>query len=108
MSERAFFYTYETVDLPIAFKNKEVLTDYSSIVISLRHTKTDKQINFTSGFEVDTTEGVILLHLQQEDTAKFEKGIVELQVNILYENSERDVSECAYIDVYDNLYKETM
>ena len=108
--EEVFFYTFETVDIPIVFKDKSVLDDYKSIVISIRHLNTGRQIDLDvdESCEIDDENGIITLHLTQEQTGKFSDGYVELQINILYDDDERDVSGKHKIRVYDNLHKKVM
>lgn len=105
-----FFYTYETVDLPIVFQNKSVLNNYQKIMISLRHTATMEQLDLDAAqyCDINTSTGTITLHLSQEHTGMFHKGTVELQVNIVYQNGERDVSKKVKIEVYDNLHKKVI
>lgn len=108
--DEAFFYSYETADITIVFKDHTVLENYSNIIISIRHLKTGRQIdlNAEESCDIDHVGGTMILHLTQEQTGKFAEGYVELQINILYDNSERDVTTKHEIKVYDNLHKKVM
>lgn len=57
---------------------------------------------------IDEETGIITMHLSQEETGLFKEGVVELQVNIYYENTERDTSTAVLITAKDNLYKKVM
>lgn len=103
----AHFYVWETVDFPIHLTPKEALQDYDHIIVSIGQgqvliNKSDDELG------IDVDEGLINIHLSQEETGKFVKGKAELQVNIYYTSTERDTSVKAKIDVKDNLYKEVM
>lgn len=104
---KAFFYIYETANLPIVFNNPEVLDDYAEIMVSISQ-KNRKSLHISEGYVVDREHGIIYIHLSQEDTSGFKVGTAEVQVNIKYLNSERDTSAKTTVDVYDNLYKEVM
>lgn len=108
--DEVFFYAYETADITIVFKDPSVLEDYRSIIISIRHLKTGKQIDLDAeeSCDIDVAGGTMILHLTQEQTGKFTEGYVELQINILYDDSERDVTAKNEIRVYDNLHKKVM
>lgn len=108
--DEVFFYAYETADITIVFKDPTVLEDYNNIIISIRHLKTGKQIDLDAeeSCDIDTAGGTMILHLTQEQTGKFVEGYVELQINILYDDSERDVTTKSEIRVYDNLHKKVM
>lgn len=104
---KAHFYIYETADLPIVLSKPEVLEGYEKIVVSISQINQVK-LHISDGLGVDTEQGIINVHLTQEDTAKFKVGTATVQINIKYENSDRDVSAQAEISVLDNLYKEVM
>ena len=104
---KAYFYIYETVDLPIVLSDKDALQDYERIVVSISQAGYHS-MNISDGLGIDVEAGTINVHLSQEDTSKFKKGSAIVQVNIKYLNTERDVSAMAQIDILDNLYKEIM
>ena len=108
----ARFYRYETVDIPLIFTPSGVLEGYESIVVSVAQDGVI-QIDKTSedtGLNIDTATDTITLSLSQEETGKFIGGDsnsprkAQIQVNIYYNNNERDVSTVGNIDVYNNLY----
>lgn len=110
----AHFYTYETVDIPLVFTPEEVLQDYRHIVVSLKQDDVI-QINKTEEeLGIDVEHGTINISLSQEETAQFKGGSqnnprqILIQVNIYYNDTDRDVSTIKSIDVYDNLYKKVM
>lgn len=110
----AYFFIWETVDFPLQLSFKDssiegkVLDEYDKIVVSLKQgnvllEKTDDDLG------IDTEEDILNLHLSQEETAMFKANKqVTLQVNIYYDDTERDTSFETFIDVYDNLHKELM
>lgn len=111
----AQFYTYETVDIPLMFQPKGVLVDYRHIIVSLRQNSTDVQINKDENdLDIDVENDKITISLTQEETAMFDggdeknPGVVRIQVNIYYENTERDVSAVKIIKVHNNLYKKVI
>lgn len=110
----AYFFIYETVDFPLQLSFKDasiegkVLDNYSSVIVSLKQGSTLLEKS-GSDLGVDTENDIINLHLSQEETAQFKPNKqVTLQVNIYYEDTERDTSFESLIDVYDNLHKELM
>ena len=110
----ARFYRYETVEIPLVFTPVGILEGYKHIVVSIvqkgmtQINKTEEDLNINVG--TDT----ITLYLTQEETGKFMGGEnnnprkAEIQVNIYYNNSERDVSTVGSIDVYNNLYSKVI
>lgn len=107
----AHFYTYETVEIPLEFTPNGVLQDYSHIVVTIRQEGVVEINKTENDLGIDVENNVINLSLSQEETSKFiggngkTKRVAEIQVNIYYTNTNRDVSSVEYIDVYDNLYK---
>lgn len=105
----AKFYRYETVDIPLVFTPAEVLEGYEHIIVSIHQAgvKIDKT---EEDLTIDVANDTITLSLSQEETGQFIGGDnnnpkkAYIQVNIYYNNSERDVSTVGSIDVYDNLY----
>lgn len=110
----ARFYRYETVDIPLKFTPTGVLENYKHIIVSISQdgmVQIDKNENQLS---INENEDTITLSLNQEETGKFAGGksgnprIAEIQVNIYYESTERDVSTIGTIEVYENLYKQVI
>lgn len=111
----AHFYTYETVEIPLVFEPEGILEDYRHIVVSLRQNSTGTQIDKSENeLGIDVENNTISIYLTQEETAKFVGGdeqnpsYAQIQVNIYYENTERDVSGVKSIKVYNNLYKKVI
>lgn len=109
----ASFFQYETATIPIKLTRKtaeegeSVLDGYKSIVISLY--QAGNQMDKTGeALGVDIENDTITLPLSQEDTAMFQPGKVTMQLNIYYDNTERDVSEQCELEVKKNLYKKVM
>lgn len=100
-------YRYETATLPLKFKPTGVLNDYKHIIVSIAQNgiQVDKDEN---DLTIDTTNDTITLSLTQEDTGKFKSQRAEIQVNIYYNNEERDVSTRGAVVFLDNLYKKVI
>lgn len=112
----ASFYKYETVDIPLIFTPSGVLDGYKHIVVSLAQCG-ETLVNKTEeddDLDIDVANDTITLHLSQEDTGLFSGGDIgsplkaNVQVNIYYNNTERDVSAVKSIDVYENLYSKVI
>lgn len=101
------FYRYETAVIPIVLSDKDALKEYETVVVSIaQRGRETRQFSETLG--IDPDEGRINVPLSQEDTAAFAAGIATVQVNIYYQNTERDVSARANIEVLGNLLEEVM
>lgn len=109
----ASFFIYETVNLPIHLTSKDgetgILTNCKNVVISLKQKslllEKDKE---SADVAIDAENDTINLYLSQEDTGRFKPGEASMQINILYEDKERDTSAQATILVLDNYHKEVM
>ena len=110
----AYFYRYETVDIPLKFTPTGVLNGYKHIVVSINQDEMVKIDKDDNDLDINVEEDIITISLSQEETSQFSSGSdnnprkAKIQVNIYYNNSERDVSTIGFIDVYDNLYKQVM
>lgn len=105
----AFFYQYETTDIPIQLSDPDCLREAEKVVVTLYQQSSGIYQNFTNDeIEINRDDGIILLNLSQEQTAEFSPGVITIQVNIYYENSERDVTSTAKIRVLENLYQRIM
>ena len=105
----AEIYMYETAELPILLSDKTILENCEKIVVSISQERSCTQKDFDdSQVEIDSEEGIITLHLKQEDTAGFTEGLAELQVNFYSQDEERIPSEKTLIRIKDNLYKKVM
>lgn len=109
----ARFYRFETIEIPLKFTPTGVLNNYRHIIVSIE--QNGIQINKNENeLSIDTENDLITISLSQEETSKFYGGNLttpekaNIQVNIYYESTERDVSTIGTIDVYDNLYKEVI
>ena len=101
----AYFYIWETVTFPIHLSDAGALNDVNQIIVSLK--QKDVQVDIVDP-EYDASESMIYLRLEQEDTSKFRKGNVILQINIYYNDTERDTTKQVTIEALDNLYKKVM
>ncbi len=110
----ARFYKYETIDIPLKFTPTGVLNNYKHIVVSIIQNGIIQIDKTEDDLSIDINEDTITISLSQEETGKFSGGdennpkMAKIQVNIYYENKERDVSTVGIIDVYDNLYKKVI
>ena len=105
------FYIFETKPLTLNIRPKGVLIGYKDIVVSFRQTHrkgTALVERFTDDLTIDVDKGQIDLTLTQKDTARFAPGVVTVQVNILYDDAERDVTTTQQIRALDNLHKRVM
>ena len=103
------FYRFETKEFTLNFTPNGVLDGYSKIVVSLAQSGIEKVSKTNDDLVIDVTNNKIIVDFSQEDTSLFRPGEdAELQVNIYYENTERDVSKKATIKVLDNLHKKIM
>lgn len=101
----AYFYIYETVTFPIQLSDTGALQDIDKIIVSLKQ-KTVQLDKENPDYNEQT--GVINLYLTQEDTALFKQGLVDLQINLYYDDHERDVTKKVQIQALDNLYKKVI
>ena len=109
----ARFYRYETVDIPLKFTPSGVLENYKHIVVTISQDGMIKINKTEDNLSIDVNEDLITLSLSQEETGKFGGGKTtprqaDIQVNIYYESTERDVSTIGTIDVYENLYNQVI
>ena len=115
----AFFYIYETVDFPIIVTAEEttgILDGYKEVIVSFGQNGNEilTKDSSMSDVSIDTETDTINVHLSQEDTSKFKVSktddvtTADVQVNILYEDKERDASASTEIEVRNNLHKKVM
>ena len=107
----AFFYQYATDNIPLKLQYCDgtggVLEGYKDIKVTL----SQAGVTLTKGLDelgVDVDEDTVILPLTQEETGLFATMACEVQVNIFYDDSERDTSTRGKIMVRKNLYKEIM
>lgn len=101
------FYQFETADLVISLNKPNVLKDAQDVVVSIVQgsARLDYHID---DLELDTDTSQIGVHISQEDAGKFKNATAAVQVNVLYETGERDVSAQGSISIFTNLYKQVM
>ena len=108
------FYQWETVDLQIVIEDEEgnpkagVLDNVRDVVVSIAQNCSRIDLHIDE-LDIDAASSAINLHLSQEDAGSFSsKGSAQVQVNILYEGGERDVTVKGTVEVFGNLYGESM
>lgn len=110
----AKFYRYETVEIPLVFSPSGVLEGYEKIIVSVNQAGLTQIDKTEEDLDIDIENDTITLKLSQEETGKFAGGDnnnprkAQIQVNIYYNNTERDVSTIGSIDVYNNLYSKVI
>lgn len=110
----AHFYTYETVDIPLVFEPDGCLENYKHIIVSIKQKGSVQIDKAEDALGIDIENNTINVSLSQEETAQFKGGTetnpktAEIQVNIYYTNTDRDVSTKKTINVYDNLYEKVI
>ena len=101
------FYCWETYPLTITVRNEGALDDAAQIVVSFA--QAGNHVDLTGDrLAVDAANGTIQLTLTQAETGIFAPGNVAVQVNVLYEDSERDTSGQATLTALDNVYRKEM
>ena len=108
MAKYAEFYIYETKLIPLKFKRQGILDNLKEVMVSIK--QLNVQINKNEDdLGIDTDNNIINVYLTQEETAKFQPGRSgKMQVNLYYDDKERDVSVEIEVKVYDNLYRKVM
>lgn len=110
----ASFYIWETVDFPITLTADDgstgILEDIQDVVVSFGQKNNPVIEKFLSKSEVslDVENDIINVHLSQEDTSQFAVGSVEVQVNLYYQGTERDVTARGQIEALNNLHRKVM
>lgn len=110
----AYFFVYETVDIPLLFEPTGSLEGYDKIIVSLAQFGETILEKTNDALGIDVENDRVNLSLSQEETAMFIGGkkcdpkIVDIQVNIYYTNRERNTTFNEVIEVYDNQHKEVM
>lgn len=103
----AGFYQFETVDIEITLDKEDVLVDAKDIVVSIVQSGTRLDIH-KDELGVDEETSTLSVHLSQEQASKFAAGKAMVQVNVLYESAERDVSAQGELSIFTNLYRQVM
>lgn len=106
----ASFFQWETAPLTIIIENDQgepaqgVLEDVKNLVVSFRQGSV-KEDWFLDDVSLDVENSAINIHFDQERSGKFDgDSTIKVQVNILYNNNERDATIKGKIDVLDNFY----
>lgn len=110
----AQFYVWETVDFPIQLLREDestgILTNCKNVIVSFEQQGILVEKDMSSpDVSLDEENDIINVHLSQEETGQFRpKKDVNVQINILYEDTERDTSAEAIIKALRNLHREVM
>ena len=105
----AGFYIFETKPLTLKFKPDGVLVNSREIIVTILQGVSGAMVEKTGAdLTINLAENAVELHMSQEETAKFQPGTALIQVNILYDDEERDTSVQGKMNVYDNLHREIM
>lgn len=108
------FYQWETADIALVIEDDEgspkpgVLDNLEDVVVSIAQGA--RQVDWhMDELGIDAAASTINLHLTQQKAGKFSGDTpAKVQVNILYDNGERDVTVRGTIDVFGNLYRQEM
>ena len=110
----AGFYQWETKSFGIRLVPKEEQPEFAPldglehIVVSIVQ-KGIAQVDLTEDdILIDPDESLLTIRLGQEQTGQFIEGKAKIQVNLYYENTERDTSAKGVLEVYGNLYEKVM
>ena len=107
-------YTYTTPSFTISFKESNVLTNYRKIVVSLKQDGITEIDKFEDDLEIDLEQDTITVEFTQEETGKLFGGkpddpnYARIQVNIYYEDEDRNSTSTETIEVYSNLYEDVI
>ena len=102
----AGFYVYETKDVTITIFPPGALQDLKDCICSIvqAHIKVEKTLA-----DMTIVGDSLKFHLSQEETALFCPGLpAYVQVNLYYEDTERDTTTTGMLEVMDNLHKAVM
>lgn len=111
----ASFFQFETKDIPFQLSyddpcdpEKKVLDGYKEVVITLTQGQR-MLVKKTDELGIDVENDIINMHLSQEETGSFKTcDQVKVQLNVYYNNHERDISSKLYLEVKETDYKEVM
>lgn len=108
------FYIWETKPLTFRLKRngepaEGALDDYKDIIVTISQAIGNVTVEKTGAdLDVDPVAVTVQAYLTQEETGRFSVGEALVQMNILYEDSERDVTCQRAIEVWDNLHRRAM
>ena len=102
------FFQFETASLEIELDKDGWLAGTLDVVVSIVQGRTRLDLH-KADLTIDEEASTIVCYLSQEQAGAFDssKGVA-VQVNVLYEDGERDVSETGTVDVFANLYRQVM
>lgn len=112
--KRAGFYIWETKPITFALTRcgepaEGALDDYKDIIVTISQAIGNVTVEKTGAdLDVDPVAVTVGAYLTQDETGKFSVGEALVQMNILYEDSERDVTCQRAIEVWDNLHRRAM
>lgn len=102
------FYQWETATLTIHIgKVKDVFVDTRDIVLSVVQ-GTIRCDFHKDALVIDEENNLVSAHLSQEDTGKFRVGTAAVQMNIYYDDAERDATGEGELTVLRNVYRQVM
>lgn len=115
MAQNNGFYQWETADLEIIIEDDDgnpkagVLDNLKDVVVSISQGPGKQEDWHLDELGIDAAASTVNLHLTQQKAGKFSGDApAKVQVNILYNNGERDVTVKGTIDVFSNLYRKEM
>lgn len=106
------FYQWTTAKLLLIIGGENPLQDTRDILVSFVQGETELDFH-KDDLEVDEEASTVTVSLSQEDTGSFRvdpngTGKVNVQVNVYYEDSDRDATGEGEITILRNLYKKVM
>lgn len=107
------FYQWETATLTIHIGGvKDVFVDTRDIVFSIMQGATELAFH-KADLVIDEENNLVSAHLSQEDTGKFRvgpngRGKASVQLNVFYDDAERDATGEGEITILRNLYRQVM
>lgn len=102
------FYVWETATFDLKLSSP-ILVDYNKIIVSIyQPSRTQLDLTLGDGSLAVKDASTIGVSLTQEQTSMFRPGLATLQLNVLFNSTERDVSSEATLHVYSNLYERVM
>lgn len=102
------FYSWETADIAITLEKDGVLDGIKDVIVSFVQGAT--RVDFhADDLEIDVATNTLTAHFTQEQAGLFTGNReAAVQVNVLYDDGERDVSARGKVAILPNLYEEVM
>lgn len=111
--KRAEWFQWETVDLTVRLVDEEwepapeALEGVQDMVFTVA--QGNKKLNvFLNEMVVDYTEGTVTIHFSQTMSGSLNPGHADVELNVLYEDGERDASYWGEVFINENLFKKVM